>query len=228
MADSWGPTNLDVEVLEAEEGSSEYVVRFTVSQEFNGEFTAAGEYELNIPEGFIVGAEGANFINAEIAAVITIEAAPVTPLTVTNVTVGEDVMEGFTVVATTEDMIKVNFDGEFYFQGTPVIVDAEGNDASMSFDYMNGRDMDGSNSYVFMGKNAGIYTITLPKTSFMQMMSFKAPAEDIVLTVQVTFPDGIQNIEVDADAVIYDLSGRRVNVMTKGIYIVNGKKVIKK
>jgi hypothetical protein len=228
LADSYGPTNLEAEVLEAEEGSSEYVVRFTVSQEFNGEFTAAGEYELNIPEGFIVGAEGANFINAEIAAVITIEAAPVTPLVVTNVTVGEDVMEGFSVVASTEDMIKVNFDGEFYFQGTPSIVDAEGNDASEHFEYMNGRDLDGSNSYILMGKTVGTYTITLAKASFMQMMSFKAPAEDIVLTVEITVPDGIQNINVDADAVIYDIHGRRVTEMTKGLYIVNGKKVIVK
>jgi hypothetical protein len=228
LADSYGPTNLEAEVLEAEEGSSEYVVRFTVSQEFNGEFTAAGEYELNIPEGFIVGAEGANFINAEIAAVITIEAAPVTPLVVTNVTVGEDVMEGFSVVASTEDMIKVNFEGEFYFQGTPSIVDAEGNDASEHFEYMNGRDLDGSNSYILMGKTVGTYTITLAKASFMQMMSFKAPAEDIVLTVEITVPDGIQNINADADAVIYDIHGRRVTEMTKGLYIVNGKKVIVK
>lgn len=41
-------------------------------------------------------------------------------------------------------------------------------------------------------------------------------------------PNGIDNIEADSKTVIYDLSGRRVNEMTKGIYIVNGKKVIKK
>ena len=228
LADSWGPTNLDVEVLEVEEGSSEYVVRFTVSQEFNGEFTEAGEYALNIPEGFLVGAEDANYINAAIEAVITIEAAPVTPLAVTNVTIGEDVVEGFTVVATTEDMIKVNFDGQFYFQGMPSIVDAEGNDASEFFMFANGLDVDGSNSYIFQGMNAGTYTITMPKASFMNMMQWKAPAEDIVLTVEITFPDGIQNVNVDADAVIYDIHGRRVEKMEKGVYIVNGKKVIKK
>ena len=41
-------------------------------------------------------------------------------------------------------------------------------------------------------------------------------------------PVGIDNIEADSKTVIYDLSGRRVNEMVKGIYIVNGKKVIKK
>ena len=233
LADSWGPTNLDAEVLEGQN-----VVRFSVSAEFNGEFTEAGEYILNIPEGFIVGAEEANYINAEVTATITIEAAPATPLAVTNVTVGEDTMEGLTAVAKPEDMIKVNFDGQFYFQGMPSIVDAEGNDASEYFQFMNGMDYDGSNAYILMAQNwegtaapAGIYTITLAKASFMvnqYMPAYKAPAEDIVLTVQITFPDGIENIEAETELVIYDLSGRRVNEMTKGIYIVNGKKVIKK
>ena len=77
----------------------------------------------------------------------------------------------------------------------------------------------------------GIYTITLPKASFMAMMQWKAPAEDIVLTVQIG-TNGIENVEADADAVIYDLSGKRVqgNVksLERGIYIVNGKKVFVK
>ena len=79
---------------------------------------------------------------------------------------------------------------------------------------------------------AGIYTITLAKASFMvnkYMPMYKAPAEDIVLTVQILGEDdGIKNIEAETELIIYDLSGRRVNEMTKGIYIVNGKKVIKK
>ena len=41
-------------------------------------------------------------------------------------------------------------------------------------------------------------------------------------------PVGIENIDSDVNAVIYDLSGRRVTEMTEGIYIVNGKRVIKK
>ena len=41
-------------------------------------------------------------------------------------------------------------------------------------------------------------------------------------------PISIENVEAEVEAVIYDLSGRRVEKMTKGIYIVNGKKVIVK
>ena len=49
-----------------------------------------------------------------------------------------------------------------------------------------------------------------------------------VLSVFAEETDGISNITIDANTVIYDLSGRRVTEMTKGIYIVNGVKVIKK
>ena len=41
-------------------------------------------------------------------------------------------------------------------------------------------------------------------------------------------PTGIENLEAESDVVIYDLSGRRVEKMTKGLYIVNGKKVLVK
>ena len=37
---------------------------------------------------------------------------------------------------------------------------------------------------------------------------------------------GIENVESDEELVIYDLAGRRVQKMEKGIYIVNGRKVV--
>ena len=230
LTDSLGENSLQAEVL----ADNNCVVRFSL--QWGQEFTEGGEYILNIPEGFVVDAANSDCGNAAIEAVITIEAAPATPLAVVNVTVGENVMEGFSFEAKPTDMIRVNFDGQFYYQGMPSIVDAEGNDASGYFQFVSGLDFDGSNSYIFMPQNwegaaapAGIYTITLAKASFLQMMQWKAPAEDIVLTVKIVAEgEGIDNIAVDADAVIYDLSGRRVTEMTKGIYIVNGKKVIKK
>ena len=217
LEDSWEATPLKAEVLE----DDNCVVRISAWSEF----TFADNYLLNIPAGFIIGTEDIYYSNAEIEAMITIEEAPATPLAVTNVTVGEEVMADPTIaVATTEDMITINFDGEFYLQN-PTIVDANSEDASMSFDYF----PLSTTSYGLQGKKAGIYTITLPKESFLVMGVYKAPAEDIVLTVQITddLTDGIENIEAETETVIYDLSGRRVEKMEKGIYIVNGKKVIK-
>ena len=237
VTDEYGENSLTAEVL----AENNCAVRFSI-WEWEDPYTQAFDYILNIPEGFIVGAEDANYINTEITATITVEAAPVTPLKVTNVTVGgkevmkgEEMMEGSTVVATPEDVIKVNFDGQFYLQGMPSIVDAEGNDASEYFQWQNGMDVDGSNSYIFKAKDwqgtaapAGIYTITLAKASFFEMAEYKAPAEDIELKVEIVAAStGIQNISVGTDAVIYDLSGRRVEKAVKGIYIVNGKKVVK-
>ena len=236
----WGPETLGMEILEAEEGSSEYVVRFF--ENFGGAYTDAQDYTVNIPAGLIVGADYSYFINPEFTATITIPEAseepgdPETPsasLNVTNVTVGEEVMEGLVAAATPTDMIVVNFDGKFYLQ-TVSIVDANGNNASQYFQYMSGLDTGNpalDNSYIFMGANApaGFYTITMAKASFAdyEELGYKVPAEDIVLTVQILGEESkIDAVEADAKAVIYDLAGRRVEKMEKGIYIVNGKKVV--
>ena len=144
-------------------------------------------------------------------------------LEVTSVTVGETVVDDLSaIVATTEDMIYINFGGMFYYQGDPVIVDAKGDAAPLAFEYWSEM-----TSYAFLCKEVGTYTITLPKSSFLNYTSYYAPAEDIVLTVTITYPTAIESVETETEIVIYDLSGRRVEKMEKGIYIVNGKKVIK-
>lgn len=50
----------------------------------------------------------------------------------------------------------------------------------------------------------------------------------VTCTVTVNVPDGIEQVTNDDAAVIYDLTGRRVEKASKGIYIVNGKKVVLK
>ena len=56
------------------------------------------------------------------------------------------------------------------------------------------------------------------------------PAHDVTYTAIITVVDGIRAVGADtADAVVYDLSGRRFQRVTKaGIYIVNGKRVVLK
>ena len=60
---------------------------------------------------------------------------------------------------------------------------------------------------------------------------FTMPADDVTVTVTFKVATGIQNVSVEnnslENATIYDLNGRRVeNPTKKGIYIVNGKKVV--
>jgi len=60
---------------------------------------------------------------------------------------------------------------------------------------------------------------------------FTMPADDVTVTVTFKAATGIQNVSVEnnslENATIYDLNGRRVeNPTKKGIYIVNGKKVV--
>ena len=59
---------------------------------------------------------------------------------------------------------------------------------------------------------------------------FKANGGQIIdVILEVAVSDGIENVVTNESTVIYDLTGRKVeNISAKGIYIVNGKKVMVK
>ena len=61
-------------------------------------------------------------------------------------------------------------------------------------------------------------------TTVAELEAKVAALEELMKLIET----GIDSIEAEVETVIYDLSGRRVYEMTKGVYIVNGKKVIKK
>ena len=52
--------------------------------------------------------------------------------------------------------------------------------------------------------------------------------EDAEITLNYKNVTGISDVKIDGETVIYDIYGRRVNTVEKGIYIVNGKKVLVK
>ena len=75
-------------------------------------------------------------------------------------------------------------------------------------------------------KHAG-YQYGMPATSVEELEALIAE----LVAARKAFVDdatGINNINVNVEAVIYDIHGRRVSTMEKGIYIVNGRKVIVK
>lgn len=73
----------------------------------------------------------------------------------------------------------------------------------------------------------GVYTIEIPEGCFVDENGDNIPA--VTLTYYVGVASGIQNINAAiANGTVYNLNGVKVNKATKGIFIVNGKKVAKK
>lgn len=74
---------------------------------------------------------------------------------------------------------------------------------------------------------AGVYTIEIPEGYFVDENGDNIPA--VTLTYYVGVANSIQNINAAiANGTVYNLNGVKVNKATKGIFIVNGKKVAKK
>lgn len=82
-----------------------------------------------------------------------------------------------------------------------------------------------SNAEVATVDENGVVTALANGVVTITATAFDGAKAECVVTVK-DIPDGIENVDNDADTVIYDLSGRRVTEMTEGIYIVNGKKVV--
>lgn len=73
----------------------------------------------------------------------------------------------------------------------------------------------------------GVYTIVIPEGYFNDENGDPIPA--VTLTYYVGVASGIQNIDTEiAKGAVCNLNGVKVNKATKGIFIVNGKKVAKK
>lgn len=121
---------------------------------------------------------------------------------------GENVLEG-TDVAT-----DIPEDNDYYFYG--LSLNANSDPASVGFYWMNATGAAFTNgahkAYLKLAKN------TSAGSQAVNGFPFNGTTT------------GIEQIEAGADAknVIYDLSGRRVNKAAKGIYILNGKKVLVK
>ncbi len=82
-------------------------------------------------------------------------------------------------------------------------------------------DANGLVTFTGTPEDGGTVTITATASNGMTatcMLSVTFVADDTA----------IDNINANAETVIYDIHGRRVTEMTKGVYIVNGKKVVKK
>ena len=120
------------------------------------------------------------------------------------------------------------------------VVDAEGNvvtTATMEIVQANGWN---SNTVKFTLATpiteVGTYTLVIPAATVYNEM-YDEYAEDfgvnwgaiynpeVRIAYTIAAPDGINNITVNGNVEVYTLDGRKVKNPTKGIYVVNGKKV---
>ncbi|MBO7294461.1 MAG: exo-alpha-sialidase, partial [Bacteroidaceae bacterium] len=94
---------------------------------------------------------------------------------------------------------------------------------------------DGSTNYVLtvMNETAGFYMKEAGFKVYNNKAYLNVP-KGISSTIRLRFVDGdgttdiveLPTVSTGATPIIYDLSGRRVEKATKGVYIVNGKKVV--
>ena len=125
--------------------------------------------------------------------------------------------------------VSLNTNGDFEIWG------ALGFSLPTSNENINGQPGDvvlyaGSNICIFYGSNSYSYT-RLGKINGLSASELKAFLKGGQSNISVTFslPDvsAINHIHVDkSDNIYYTLNGQRVEHPTKGIYIINGKKII--
>lgn len=128
--------------------------------------------------------------------------------TTTNKAATTNVLEG------TDEATALNNDPDYYYYG--LSLNADGDEGSVGFYWMN------PTGAAFTNGAHKAY-LKLAKSIFSPSMAMSAFPFNGSAT-------GIDKIATGADTTksVYDLSGRRVNKAIKGIYIVNGKKVLVK
>ena len=106
-----------------------------------------------------------------------------------------------------------------------------------AFEYDNVTLADGYNTYVLTVKNeeAGFYKKTSGFKVYYNKAYLQVPATLSAQSIRLRFGKGDDTTEIETSTLnsqpsteVYDLQGRRVAYPTKGVYIVDGKKVIVK
>lgn len=97
-------------------------------------------------------------------------------------------------------------------------------------------EQDGNTNYILnkVGGKLGFYKAAGQKVgagkAYLKVPAGETPASMIAISFEGDVTTGVKTFSSDeraADSVAYDLQGRRVARPTKGLYIVNGKKIVK-
>lgn len=79
---------------------------------------------------------------------------------------------------------------------------------------------------ITLGANKAYLKIPVPTSNNVRGFKIGFAGDDSLVSDDGGFADGINEVQTTDDNVIYDLNGLRVSTLRKGIYVVNGKKVV--
>lgn len=186
---------------------------------FDVNVTEAGVYTIEIPEGYFVDEMGDNIPAVTLTYYVGDVVVPDNkPCTADPADGSElDALTTITLtyknneIATGNGKIYINKDGQEIAQV----------DADLDFNNYNVA------TVAVNATEKGVYTIVIPEGYFTDENG--DAIEGVTLTYYVGVASGIQNINATiANGTVYNLNGVKVNKATKGIFIVNGKKVANK
>lgn len=188
------------------------------------EATEDGVYTFEVPDGYFVDGAGDNINGFTLTYTIgdaQIETVKATPANNSEV----DELNGITVVYTNETAIAAG-NGSISVKKDGVEISKT--DAEIVYqDPDNWDELSVTASIPVNATEAGVYTIEIPTGYFTNADG--DDIEGVTLTYYVKVVNGINNITVTTDSdKVYTLNGIKASKATKGILIVNGKKIVKK
>jgi sialidase-1 len=81
-------------------------------------------------------------------------------------------------------------------------------------------------STITLGANKAYLKVPVPTSNNVRGFKIGFAGDDSIVSDDGGFVDGINEVQTTGENVIYDLNGLRVSTLRKGVYIVNGKKVV--
>jgi hypothetical protein len=191
---------------------------------FDPAITEAGTYTLTIPAGSLKTDDGKE---CEAATFQFTVVAPAVPLTIVSQTpaADEEVAKLETITITFSENIEVT--GIEATDQFPIYSENSTWPAAMANWSVYGDEL-----ILNLGSaitEVGTYKLILPAEFFAGTESGAKMESDAVIYFTVNDTTGIEGVDAEGEQTIYDLTGRRIETITKGgIYIVNGKKVLVK